>query len=464
MFSTGESMKLRQTLLILSGLIMITLNISLRAQTGWTVLNPGTAANLNALQVLDRHTIFVAGDAGTVLWSNDSGLTWQDISPDSPLVPLNDINFFNYSTGLVVGEGGTIFHTTDGGNNWSIIPSGVSDNLLTVAFWDSIGICGGLSQTILYSSDQGNSWNIAQTGFFGGFWGSWILAPDISFVIGENSIFQPLFGKSINQGQSWDFTPFYLNNNEGRAYSLQFTDLLNGYAACGVWDGRGAVAKTIDGGISWNSTFFNAPLYEVHFPISNASLVGFAVGEGGQILKTYNAGANWQSQTSGTSQTLNDVAFFDLATGYIVGNNGTVLKTETGGEPPVHLSDHTSIILNEFQLLRNYPNPFNSSTSISWQLAPLAGQSGNAVLTGAAGPARQNNTAGQAVGSLVELKIFNSVGQKVRTLVQQKMGTGYHSVIWDGRDDTGNPVPSGIYYCVIETEFRSEIAKLLLVK
>ena len=440
-------MKLNRIFLTEVGLLVMILCTSLKAQTGWTILDPGTSVDLNALQLLDRHTVFVTGDAGTVIYSNDSGLTWQDISPDSPLVKLNDLIFFNYSTGLVVGDGGVILHTTDGGNNWSNISSGVMDNLLTVAFWDSIGICGGLSQTILYSTDHGNSWNIAQSGFFGGgFWGSWLLSPEMGYVIGENSIFQPLFGKSSDQGQSWNFTPFYLNNDEGRAYSLQFTDELIGYAACGVWDGRGAIVKTTNGGNDWNTTFFSAPLYDIHFPISDGSLVGFAVGEGGQILRTADAGMSWQSQSSGISQALNDVAFFDLSLGYVVGNSGTILKTETAGEPPVNLSDHPSKTLDEFQLLGNYPNPFNASTTISWQLA------------------RQNNAAGQAVGSRVQLKVYDLLGKEIATLVDERQEAGYHTIMWDGRDDNGNPMASGIYFCIVEAERKREITRLLLMK
>ncbi|OGB66966.1 MAG: hypothetical protein A2Y94_06060 [Caldithrix sp. RBG_13_44_9] len=426
-------MKLWNIFLALVGLLLIILTGSLNAQTGWTILDPGTSVNLNAVQLLDSHTIFVAGDAGIVLWSSDSGLTWQDISPDSPLVNLQDITFFDPFTGLVVGEGGNILATSDSGVNWSVISSGVSDDLLTVAFWDSIGICGGISQTILYSADRGNSWNIAQNGFFGGgFWGSCLLSPNIGYVVGENSIFQPLLGKSIDEGINWNFTPFYLNNNEGRAFSLQFTDELTGYAACGVWDGRGAIAKTTDGGVNWISTFFVSPLYEIHFPISNASLVGFAVGEAGQILKTGNAGGSWQTLNSGTAQALNDVAFFDLFTGYIVGDNGTILKTESGGEPPVLLPDPAAIPAEGLQLLGNYPNPFNASTTIEFYL-PAA--------------------------SHVQLKIFNALGKEVAVLLSENLPAGWQQVNWNVID-----FPSGLYFSLVEYQDVSRLAKLLLLK
>jgi hypothetical protein len=164
---------------------------------------------------------------------------------------------------------------------------------------------------------------------------------------------------------------------------------------------------------------------------------------------------SWQSQSSGISQALNDVAFFDLSLGYVVGNSGTILKTETAGEPPVNLSDHPSKTLDEFQLLGNYPNPFNASTTISWQLARLAG---------AVGQAPQNNAAGQAVGSRVQLKVYDLLGKEIATLVDERQEAGYHTIMWDGRDDNGNPMASGIYFCIVEAERKREITRLLLMK
>jgi len=74
-----------------------------------------------------------------------------------------------------------------------------------------------------------------------------------------------------------------------------------------------------------------------------------------------------------------------------------------------------------FSLQQNHPNPFNANTVIRYSLfvdRPCP----------------------------TTLKIYNITGQEVRTLVDQTKDPGFHTVIWDGRDDRGNPVASGVYF------------------
>ncbi len=60
-------------------------------------------------------------------------------------------------------------------------------------------------------------------------------------------------------------------------------------------------------------------------------LVGYAVGEGGVILKTTNGGSVWNDQTSGTTETLNSVVFYSVSLGWVCGNNNVIRKTTNGG-------------------------------------------------------------------------------------------------------------------------------------
>lgn len=69
-------------------------------------------------------------------------------------------------------------------------------------------------------------------------------------------------------------------------------------------------------------------LHAIHFGGLNH---GCAVGEGGKVFTTANAGKNWTSQTSGISTDLNGVFFIDINTGWAVGNGGKILKTTNGG-------------------------------------------------------------------------------------------------------------------------------------
>jgi hypothetical protein len=91
----------------------------------------------------------------------------------------------------------------------------------------------------------------------------------------------------------------------------------------------------------------------------------------------------------------------------------------------------------EFALQQNYPNPFNPETSIQYQL-PLPGH--------------------------VRLSIYTVLGQEIRTLVDRSQPAAYHTVVWDGRDNTGNPMPSGVYFYRIESGGFTAVKKMLLMK
>jgi hypothetical protein len=90
-----------------------------------------------------------------------------------------------------------------------------------------------------------------------------------------------------------------------------------------------------------------------------------------------------------------------------------------------------------FALGQNYPNPFNPSTTICWQT-----------------PA----------SSHVRVTVFNTAGQLVRVLVNGYCQAGEQSVVWDARDESGQTVPSGIYYYELEAKGFHQIKKLLLLK
>jgi hypothetical protein len=91
----------------------------------------------------------------------------------------------------------------------------------------------------------------------------------------------------------------------------------------------------------------------------------------------------------------------------------------------------------EYSLSQNYPNPFNPETTIEYTLPKTA---------------------------FVMLKIYDMLGQEVRTLVNEFQQTGVKSVNWDGKNDQGQPVPSGIYiYQIVAGEF-AKSARLLLLK
>jgi photosystem II stability/assembly factor-like uncharacterized protein len=297
----------------------------------WSAATSGTTNNLNGGYLVDSGVGFVVGDAGTILKTTDAGMTWSPLTSGT-MNALYDVYFFDATQGVAVGEQGLILRTTDGGAGWQGVTSGVKDGLRSVSFSGVNGISSGDSQDILYSTDAGASWQIGQSGFFGGgFQGAQMLSAAVGFVAGQNSIFQSLLGATTDGGATWAFQPFYFDKNEGGGTDVFFFDQNTGVVSGTVFDGRGAIARTTDAGVSWSTLFFDQAIQGIDFPQPTS---GFAVGAGGRISHNTDAGITWTDQSSGTSANLNDISFAsDALRGFAVGESGTILWTTSGGGP-----------------------------------------------------------------------------------------------------------------------------------
>ncbi len=94
-------------------------------------------------------------------------------------------------------------------------------------------------------------------------------------------------------------------------------------------------------------------------------------------------------------------------------------------------------IPEKFALGQNYPNPFNPTTTISLAL-PTEGR--------------------------VSLKVYNIMGQVVNTLIDEIMPAGYHEITWNGTDQNGDQVSSGVYFYKLESDNFSETKKMIMLK
>jgi len=89
------------------------------------------------------------------------------------------------------------------------------------------------------------------------------------------------------------------------------------------------------------------------------------------------------------------------------------------------------------KLNQNFPNPFNPSTAISYDLAN---------------------------GTGVELTIHNLIGQSIRTLVQGYQSAGTHSAVWEGKNESGRDVAGGIYLYRLRVGDQVLTRKMVLLK
>ena len=107
-------------------------------------------------------------------------------------------------------------------------------------------------------------------------------------------------------------------------------------------------------------------------------------------------------------------------------------------EPPtVVAAEPGEVLPSGFSLEQNYPNPFNGRTTISYQLP---------------GP------------GAVELILYGLLGQPVRRLVSEYQGAGSYRIAWDGADDEGNQVASGVYLYRLKAGSRQRARRLVLVR
>jgi len=251
---------------------------------------------------------------------------------------------------------------------------------------------------------------------------------------------------------------------------------------------EGNIIKTTNTGQSWK----NVPsgvvedLWDITFINRN---VGFVVGDFGRILKTEDGGETWRKTSSGTQEDVYAIGFKNETEGY-AGTETGLLSTNDSGEtwqkvPMRYIhgkireiefdaegtgyaythklySDESSherpgayvllLVLKEggvevahpkpvspysFALHPNYPNPFNSTTIFRFSLPE---------------------------SEAVTLTIYNIRGQRVHTLVDKSLESGEHEVTWNGVNQAGQAVASGVYVARLRRQGEVRTRKVVVLR
>ncbi|MBN2413205.1 T9SS type A sorting domain-containing protein [candidate division KSB1 bacterium] len=104
---------------------------------------------------------------------------------------------------------------------------------------------------------------------------------------------------------------------------------------------------------------------------------------------------------------------------------------------PLHTLDESLLTANGFTLAQNYPNPFNSGTRISFELD---------------------------ANGFVNVTVYNRMGQKIRELADNTFTAGTHHLFWDGADETGKEVASGLYFYILKIGKQKAVKKMVYVR
>jgi photosystem II stability/assembly factor-like uncharacterized protein len=239
--------------------------------------------------------------------SADGGFTWTFVSN----IPgdARALHFVNDSVGYVAGDSGQAFRTTNGGLSWTSLATGVSERLEAVWFKTSAeGFFGGRNNTSLHTQNQGSTFT--------------------SNVIPANDDIK----------------------------DIHFVNLTNGYS-CGD---DGEILFTANGGTTWaqqTTPNTNVDMEALHFVDTQN---GWCSGEDGVMFHTSNGGTSWVSDITNTTQSINDIHFFDNNQGFGVADNGVIIRL---GDGTVAVDEMNS---DKLEMLQIYPNPTNGSFSILW--------------------------------------------------------------------------------------------------
>jgi hypothetical protein len=132
-----------------------------------------------------------------------------------------------------------------------------------------------------------------------------------------------------------------------------------------------------------------------------------------------------------------DLSSIKIRKAILIDRDAMRFDLELSGELELEVAKGSDSRPEDFSLSQNYPNPFNPQTSIRYAL-PQDAQ--------------------------VRLVIYNLLGRKVKTLVDERQSAGHKTVWWDGKDEKGDPAASGVYFYRIDADQFSEVKKMMLVK
>ena len=267
------------------------------------------------------------GGYGSMVTTSDAGKTWKKVDGIDRNDILRTIHFTDNETGFAMTEGRIYYQTNDGGKTWNRKDTGICGSIVGLAFIDKNNAWATDYQgSIIKMSNQGNTWEV-QRGNPEEVINMSFASENIGFRIGRHG----LVAKTVDGGTTWN----KLNaNTVTDNIRIKFVDINTGWILNNSNYGLSTVLKTIDGGITWQKKLItnnNRGLNDLFF-VDNKN--GWAVGTF-DVYKTTDGGENWFSVSLGRTFFAESIYFSDSKNGWILGSDNSkrqILKTTNGGD------------------------------------------------------------------------------------------------------------------------------------
>jgi photosystem II stability/assembly factor-like uncharacterized protein len=323
---------------------------------------------------------FVGGNSefhrpsGSVLKTYDGAKSWNfmNLSWNCPInccFANNSNGFILYGYGYRRIRSSKLYQTLDGGDNWFENSRSIGEELLTITniifVNEQIGYFSG-GEEIDKTLNGGESWEVMwkDTTTLLDFNSIYFINESTGWAIGECGLIMKYTDlgtwEKIASGTDLPLNKVFFSDNN--------TGWIAGGFSHGNDDFHPVLLKTETGGQSWFK--IENVNYLIHDLFFRNTQEGWAVGEdingNGVIIVTNNGGTNWYVAAGNLSGPLRAIHFKD-GVGWAVGDNGLILKTY---DSTITAIDERAIVnkTNDI-ILQNYPNPFHSSTEINYRLS-----------------------------------------------------------------------------------------------
>jgi photosystem II stability/assembly factor-like uncharacterized protein len=395
-----------------------------------------------ALAPDNLHGWVVCIDTVLILNTSDGGQSWQVQSTPNGSNKFYDVTCVDELQAWTSGDLGQVLHTDNGGLDWIVQPITLSKNATRIQFLDvNYGWVVGGDGTIGRTTDGGNYWDPNFTPYFRAeYYGLWFIDQYEGWIVAglPDSLLngQGYIDHSTDGGINWD--SLYQSTGYQDFFDVRFFDNQNGIVIGGdesnylpvIW-------KTTNGGLNWSAVAAPANTYYLR-ALDFAGNCGWAVGRFGSIIHSANAGNSWAFQTNPATTTLFDVDFSDSLHGIACGQN-IILYTTDGGQTwnQSAVEENNSREPDGRFFLQAYPNP--ARRRIEFKLNPGKVHS----------------------AERIELKIYDISGRLIRSFTLCPMPS---ALCWNGTDQSGRPVPAGVYLVRLSNAGNTAQIKLTLLK